>query len=67
MTHAHGHDHHTTTSTGVSGGRPFFADEDWQWFQKEDAWAAKMIVGLMSSIFTVGLLIYSTIAFVVGG
>jgi hypothetical protein len=40
------------------GGQPHFSDSEWQALQAEDLHAAKMIVGLMVSIFTIGLLLY---------
>jgi hypothetical protein len=35
------------------------------WFQNEDRHAAKVIIGLMTSIFTTGLFIYSIVAWYV--
>jgi hypothetical protein len=44
-----------------------FADEEWQDLQAEDRHAGAAVVGLMASIFTIGLFIYSTVALIVAG
>ena len=67
MAHGHGGEHSVPHFSNAPGSRPFFSDEEWRWFEKEDTWAAKMIVGLMSTIFSIGFLIYCTIAIVVKG
>jgi len=36
-----------------------------EWFQGQDRLAAKMIIGLMASIFTTGLVIYAIVAWYV--
>ncbi|MFL5245693.1 MAG: hypothetical protein ACJ8FY_26660 [Gemmataceae bacterium] len=53
MTHAaadHGHPDLPFTTAQVD------------WFQGQDRLAAKMIIGLMASIFTTGLIIYAIVA-----
>ncbi|HTU17461.1 MAG TPA: hypothetical protein VMG10_05305 [Gemmataceae bacterium] len=47
-------------------GKPplHFAPEEWEQFRKSDMGAAKAVVLLMGSIFTVGLLLYSTVAYI---
>lgn len=57
-THTHGH--HSPT-----GERPYFPAAEWEEFQQADIQAGKAIVVLMSSIFTIGLVLYSIVATVV--
>jgi hypothetical protein len=64
MTHAHLADHaHAPTAAGA---KPYFPEAEWNHFESEDKTAARMIVGLMSGIFTIGFFLYLTIAIVVG-
>jgi hypothetical protein len=58
-------DHHAS-SPPPAGGFPF-AEADWQHLQAEDLHAARAVVGLMASIFTVGLFIYTLVALTVKG
>jgi hypothetical protein len=44
-----------------------FSDEEWKDLQSEDRHAGAAVVGLMASIFTIGLFIYSTVALIVAG
>ena len=74
MTDPHGHDHniqppghgiqHGATSAGVAAAFPY---EEWLQFQRSDLGSAKVVVGLMASIFTVGLLLYFAIAVICWG
>jgi hypothetical protein len=64
MTHSHAHDHHS--SPAPTGGIPF-ADAEWQHLQAEDRHAARAVVGLMASIFSIGLFIYILVALTVKG
>jgi hypothetical protein len=61
-----GHDvhgvHHGPT---FAGPRPVFTDEEWEGFQKADRTGGGVVVGLMTAIFTIGLILYTTIALVV--
>ena len=45
---------------------PHFTDQEWMEFQREDIHAGGAVVCLMASIFTLGLLLYTTIAIIVG-
>ena len=56
---AHGHGH----ATADEG--PHFSDQEWKELQDDDIHAAAAIVGLMASIFCIGLMLYSTIALVI--
>jgi hypothetical protein len=58
---AHDHHHHAAPA----GEAWYFTDEEWNQFRKSDAGAAAAIAGLMASIFTIGLLLYTAIAIVV--
>jgi hypothetical protein len=42
-----------------------FTPEEWEQFRKSDKGAGKSVVLLMGGIFTVGLALYSTVAYVV--
>ncbi|HEV3236870.1 MAG TPA: hypothetical protein VGZ25_07770 [Gemmataceae bacterium] len=42
-----------------------FTSEQVDWFQSEDRHAAKVIIGLMTGIFTTGLFIYAIVAWYV--
>jgi hypothetical protein len=46
------------THAAPSGGQPYFSDTEWQRLQAEDLHAAKAIVGLIASIFSIGLVLY---------
>jgi outer membrane scaffolding protein for murein synthesis (MipA/OmpV family) len=71
--HGHGHDHgehhvqtHTAHGSHHPSGRPgYFSEQQWADFQRSDRFAGGMVVGLMASIFTVGLVLYTTIALIV--
>lgn len=72
------HEHGITTPpTGNGGasqditfsggpGKPalHFATAEWEQFRKSDAGAARSVVLLMGSIFTIGLALYSIVAYV---
>jgi hypothetical protein len=63
MTHAH--------SSGLDApqvsARPFFSEVDWEKFRADDRQAAAMVIGLMTAIFSIGLVLYVTIFFIVLG
>lgn len=44
---------------------PHFTDQEWKEFQHDDIKAGGAIVCLMASIFSLGLLLYTTIAIIV--
>jgi hypothetical protein len=56
-----GHSHDITIPGGPSGTPLHFTDEQWQQFRSSDLAAARAVVLLMGSIFTIGLILYSTI------
>jgi hypothetical protein len=39
-------------------GQPYFSADEWSVLQSEDIHAGKAVVGLMVSIFSIGLLLY---------
>ncbi len=60
---AHGEPHeHVAAPEG-----PLFSDKEWKEFRDDDAHAGGAIVCLMAGIFTVGLMLYTTIALIVSG
>jgi hypothetical protein len=71
----HGHDHgshHVQTGAAHGGathhpsGRPaYFGEQEWLDFQKSDRASGGMVVALMTCIFTLGLILYTTIAAIV--
>jgi hypothetical protein len=54
-------EHVTTTGSG-----PHFSDAEWEALQKEDLHAGKMVIGLMTSIFSIGVLMYIGVMVSVG-
>ncbi len=46
---------------------PLFSDKEWKEFRDDDAHAGAAVVCLMAGIFTIGLMLYSTIALIVSG
>ena len=62
---SHSHDEHPAYPAPAEGMR--FSDEEWQQLQAEDRHAGAAVVGLMASIFSIGLCIYITVALIVGG
>ncbi len=60
------HPEHAITIPGGPGGAPLhFTPEQWQQFRDSDLAAARTVVLLMGSIFTVGLLLYTTIDYLI--
>jgi hypothetical protein len=52
-------DHATPVHVSASAaGQPYFPAAEWEELQREDLHAAKMVVGLMVSIFSIGLVLY---------
>jgi hypothetical protein len=53
--------------TGSAGHAiaPPFPPEEWQQFRNSDVGACKAVVLLMGSIFTIGLILYSTIDYLI--
>ncbi len=56
----HEHDPHTVEE------RPYFPAAQWDQFKNEDIAAGKGVIILISSIFTIGLILYSIVALVTG-
>ncbi len=57
---------HGITIPGGPGGAPLqFSEAEWQQFRRSDLAGCKSVVLLMGSIFTIGLLLYSTVACIV--
>ncbi len=69
MSESHG-DHVTShpAAHGPHGGTAAlpFTEADWHEFHKSDIGAGAAIIILMASIFSIGLILYSVIAIVVG-
>jgi hypothetical protein len=61
----HGNPSQDITIPGGPGKPPLhFTPTEWEQFRKSDLGAARSVVLLMGGIFTVGLLLYSTVAYV---
>jgi hypothetical protein len=60
MTEPHSPEHgiQTTPHAAAGAGQQPFSAGKWQALKAEDAHAGKMVVGLMATIFTIGLLLY---------
>jgi hypothetical protein len=46
-------------------GHPSFSEAEWDYFQSDDRHAAATVILLMTAIFTIGLFLYGTIAYIV--
>ena len=53
------------TSSGHAAAESTFSDAQWANFQAEDFAAGKAVVILMLGIFSIGVLLYATVAFTV--
>ena len=64
-THSHGGPSHDVTIPAGSG-KPLlhFTPEEWDQYRKSDMGAARSVVLLMGGIFTIGLALYSTVAYI---
>ena len=64
-----GHSEHVTSAPHAHGAAPGpFSDAELELFHKEDRYAGGLVVGLMAGIFSIGLVLYITVAiFVVRG
>lgn len=63
--HAHGdHSHDITLPAGPGKPPLHFTPEEWDQYRVRDQAAARSVVLLMGGIFTIGLLLYSTVAYV---
>ncbi len=67
MSHGETPDHgHAPSAVPEHGGAPaeqtFFPPDEWQSFHDQDIVAGKYIIGLMFSIFVIGLCLYSGVA-----
>jgi hypothetical protein len=65
--HSHGHGHDHGPSHG-HGHAPFpFTPEEKKEFEQDDIAAGRAVVVLMAAIFCVGLVLYTVVAWSVGG
>ena len=72
MTDAHDHGiqppghgiQHGAAATAPASAFPY---EEWLQFQRSDLGSGKVVVGLMASIFTIGLLLYLAISIICWG
>ncbi|MHB1425264.1 MAG: hypothetical protein ACYC3I_19010 [Gemmataceae bacterium] len=63
--HEHGSHSRDITISGGPGQPPLhFTPEEWQGFRNSDMGAGRSVVLLMGGIFTVGLVLYSVVAYV---
>jgi hypothetical protein len=65
MNHADPHQH-GSHGTAAPTGQTLFPAAEWEAFRVEDRASAAAIAGLMAGIFTIGLILYSVVAWVVG-
>jgi hypothetical protein len=59
--HPGSHDVQHAPTHYASGTRPYFPTEEWEQFERSDLGAGAVIVALMTSIFTAGLILYSIV------
>ena len=57
--------HDAAHAPAAPGARPYFSAAEWEYFQKEDIAATKVIIGLMTSIFSIGLVMYLAICLLI--
>jgi hypothetical protein len=55
---------HATTSSGRQVPS-YFTAEEWEQLERSDLGAGKVVIALLTSIFVVGLILYTTIAIIV--
>ncbi len=67
MNEPHGHGN-SSQEVNIPGGpgKPalHFTPEEWDQYRKSDVAAARSVVLLMGGIFTIGLILYSTVAYI---
>jgi hypothetical protein len=63
--HAAHPEHGITIPAGPGGTVLHFSEQEWQTFRESDMAAARAVVLLMGSIFTIGLLLYGTIDYLI--
>ena len=56
----HGHDQ------AVVDAGPHFTEQEWKEFRDDDIHAGGAVICLMAGIFSIGLMLYTTIAIIVG-
>jgi hypothetical protein len=54
MTEAHGHGHSPANAL-------YFSEAEWQQLQADDRHGAAVVLGLMTAIFTIGLILYTIV------
>lgn len=63
-----GHEHnpsHDITIPSAPGQAPLhFSPEEWEQYRRSDKGAARSVVLLMGAIFTIGLVLYSIVAYI---
>ena len=59
--HSGSHDIQHAPTDQAAGTRPYFPTEEWEQFERSDLGAGSVIVALMTSIFTAGLVLYSIV------
>ena len=69
--HATGHDVQTAPDDhgrdhAVADAGPHFTEQEWKEFRDDDIHAGGAIICLMAGIFSIGLMLYTTIAIIVG-
>ena len=62
---SHGHSPQHAAHGHASAGQTLFPPAEWEAFRVEDRGSAAAIAGLMACIFTIGLVLYSVVAWIV--
>jgi hypothetical protein len=63
--HSHGHLTDDVHSHPTGTEALHFSEEEWEAYKKDDIHAGGAVIFLMASIFTIGLMLYTTIAIIV--
>lgn len=66
MSDRHGHSGSQDITIPAGPGQPplHFTPEEWEQYRRRDMAAARSVVLLMGGIFTIGLLLYTTVAYI---
>ena len=65
--HSHGQEADDAHSHPSGTEALHFTEEEWEAYKKDDIQAGGAVIFLMASIFTIGLMLYTTIAVIVAG
>jgi hypothetical protein len=65
--HSHAHEADPAHDHPTGPEALHFTEQEWEAYKKDDVHAGGAVIFLMASIFTIGLMLYTTIAIIVAG